>query len=1576
MKSTHKLPLHRLLLQLQHAGFSLSPADRLRVQQLLGHQPELLLSEEGLEELKYLLAPILARNDVEQEVFYRIYDQYRLTLAPPRVPVEEPEQKPSLRKLLLYVALAIGSALIIGILYSILSPDPVKSRLSVSMVEQAGRVNVPVGDTAHFVINSVGDTTDLSFQWRMLDLPDTLEERQLIDQHFWKIPVRAFESGNEKLIELRTFRGDSLLFTQRRPLTAVCGEGGLSHGGIEIQQIEERTYQFSIEVDNPDALDFYWLFGDGDSSRAVSPVHTYSVRDVVTVYAVLDNPNAEGNCRAFLQTDLNLNPRLVALSDYRLRRDKLQREMHLTTLSQVLPWLGLLSALGLIWFFWFPEEKKPPQVEMPQEVLLEKLEVSDHAPYTIPFRSKADFIELSDDQFSMANTLRRRQQGLRKSIDVPATVRATIDGGGFPSIHYSYNTKPTDYLFFIDLQSADSHQARLFIYLMQILQDQDVHIEVMYYRNTFHKLWNRYFPEGLNLDQVHRLHPERRLIIFGDAYQLLETRGDNALNAMSMASFRKWESHILVTPVPLASWTYKEARLYQLFPIFPADLTGLTAAVRFVAEELTEEDLPQTLNLWQEQLERSAVDVNTGRRWRKWKAYEEYFAERPELLRWVKALFIYPTPTWNVTIAIGKALGAPVNYENLLLLSRIPWLQEGEIPYRLWKEVWKKYPLNDADERVAREALKEELEAVRNQTLKGFAERELEVGLAVQKFTLDPAVPENQKAIELLLAQGELDNLQLEGLDRVAKRQMVTKKGVETGKVGEGLKAFLDQANAIPEPVEEQSNTRHPLFWVGILLALVMLGVGYYTLTVTSDQLYRLVGLNTEEERSTYYQSTWMEEIGKAASPAVTYNNLAVSLYNEWLLSQSEASPENQSSKPPVDTNALILRKPVIQGKLTLNSMPARLLLTATRRDSTYQLAKQNLSRYYFNTGNHLYREMFERRTSVIDALMENLEITTDSFYRPSLLAEWLFVEATQSDSTRLDALHGLGLVYHYTNRKAESCEILAALEEAEYFETYTQTPNLLTISRCDVESRYTIEIRVNQGADQGFIRRLQLELRNAGFEVIPRVRTLNTNQHRVLFKDDLDREVADELARLTNEYLRRLPSNAQINYDLGIEQRDRVEEQNLILELLLPVSASNSNGDDETPPDVADKRNKLMSLKADLRDAEDAIRIHRESLDRAEKAQERGRKLLAQQVISQVEYDKLLAEVSIAKERYEDTMSTIERLKNQISTLEAELNGGSPNDSTGDTEPPSPEEPDPDPSLTVDFMIKQADIAAGKKDFNTAIGIYNHIVRERNLEELKLAYNGLQGIQNRIKTAIADAEKLERKYRSNIFQAARAEQYRQEALRYQGIQATFLDLESRYRATIRRKEAESRPNEQGPPPDSDSSSEPPRTGSFTDPRDGQTYKWVILRDGKKWMAENLNYERYESYCYDDNPENCKEYGRLYTWDAAMGACPEGWRLPSYDEWKGMTEYYGGSDGSEEAYGALIEGGSTRFDAILGGGRFSRVSYHYLGEYGSYWSSTEYGIGSGYYRFGQPNGQLRYYGGDKKYRFSCRCLQD
>jgi len=175
----------------------------------------------------------------------------------------------------------------------------------------------------------------------------------------------------------------------------------------------------------------------------------------------------------------------------------------------------------------------------------------------------------------------------------------------------------------------------------------------------------------------------------------------------------------------------------------------------------------------------------------------------------------------------------------------------------------------------------------------------------------------------------------------------------------------------------------------------------------------------------------------------------------------------------------------------------------------------------------------------------------------------------------------------------------------------------------------------------------------------------------------------------------------------------------------------------------------------------------------------------------------------------------------------------------------------------------------------------------------------------------------------------------------------------------------------------------PVEKGSFTDPRDNKTYKTVKIGT-QIWMAENLAYECKGSKFYDNNPANCKKYGRLYNWETAKKACPAGWHLPTEDEWDILMATVGGektagkhlkavngwnySGNGDDAFG---------FSAFPSGYGGSDGSFGDVGECGFWWSATEGDTSKAYYRsmdYDYDDLDSACY--DKTDLYSVRCVQD
>ena len=140
------------------------------------------------------------------------------------------------------------------------------------------------------------------------------------------------------------------------------------------------------------------------------------------------------------------------------------------------------------------------------------------------------------------------------------------------------------------------------------------------------------------------------------------------------------------------------------------------------------------------------------------------------------------------------------------------------------------------------------------------------------------------------------------------------------------------------------------------------------------------------------------------------------------------------------------------------------------------------------------------------------------------------------------------------------------------------------------------------------------------------------------------------------------------------------------------------------------------------------------------------------------------------------------------------------------------------------------------------------------------------------------------------------------------------------------------------------------------------------------WMAKNLDINVPGSWYYNNNPENGKKFGRLYTYDAALKACPKGWHLPSSAEWLVLANFLGGEDIAGKA---LKENGKSGLKLLLGGNRIKSGGFGLSGMYGCYWSSTKFDTNHAWYIYMTDKNDfitLTYF--TTSYGFSVRYVKD
>ena len=166
------------------------------------------------------------------------------------------------------------------------------------------------------------------------------------------------------------------------------------------------------------------------------------------------------------------------------------------------------------------------------------------------------------------------------------------------------------------------------------------------------------------------------------------------------------------------------------------------------------------------------------------------------------------------------------------------------------------------------------------------------------------------------------------------------------------------------------------------------------------------------------------------------------------------------------------------------------------------------------------------------------------------------------------------------------------------------------------------------------------------------------------------------------------------------------------------------------------------------------------------------------------------------------------------------------------------------------------------------------------------------------------------------------------------------------------------------------------------DSRDQKKYRTVKVGN-QLWMAENLSYQTFEgSWCHNNDPGLCGDYGRLYDWPTAQYVCPVGWRLPTMDDWELMLDFLGDNAGRQMKSDHGWQGGyngtnSSGFNVLPASYRTQYGEFMALGGYAFFWSATVREPASAWsimLSYNQDIVEKNYYNQDNA--FSIRCIRN
>ena len=1203
-----------------------------------------------------------------------------------------------------------------------------------------------------------------------------------------------------------------------------------------------------------------------------------------------------------------------------------------------------------------------------EERLIAELESHDRPP--LIWNIKIDDIEaisLENGLRLVLNQLRQRTLDERVVLDVKKTVKATAYRAGQITLTYKQLTRPGEYLLLIDRNNVDDHRAKLFDTLYQYFHQEEVELTRFFFDGDPRLCFNEDYPKGINIGELSQQYNDTRLIMMCSGHRLLNPLSGKL--AKWTATFEEWQHRVILSPRATSSWGKKERRLGAIFQMLPASVKGLeTALEQFEAKDpLSYEDALARVN--------DAALEAIRFEWSVMDTLECHYSK--DMIEWIAACAVYPSLHWDLTIFIGQQLSTPDNnllrLSNILELTRLPWFIEGKMPDEVRLELLDYLP--EDKEQFVRQKLFQLFSDLPEPLPDSVAYDDYRMHLTLNELLLtdDPKRKEElERTYAQYLAAGysadfavlkylereespldfhvpdELRTLAAERREKGKTKPQLNKEQIPfwdiLKELGAGLLAvigvilvvgiisYFADAYLYDDLKEEIANS--PFIVNVLFFTLVPFGLWIFW--------YWMVLRPVQYLRSSKILSWIRRHFPTLFSGVLERNNLSVLRWMApvWLLSSVFTMMFDPALDPCYgdmvsyqedklclsnSKDFIVYNERLAFDAFETSNFPSIDSINQLKFEEFTDLEEDSLGYIHQFVGNRasLVQQQHNRLLNFDDL---------DLFLQDTLLdylADQSLLEFTTGSSLleRLDNNVEIDSIFPL-KEYAANMAVEAYNRAVWHYNKYAEDINKIDELVGQQQTQQVFQQNSSGNSNMGNIGELQDEVIDD-----PWLETeFNKIQAIGFFYLAYLYNTADE--RILKILLRMI---SEENDSDDIDVLDGMQGNLLVTDDLgnplegVDISSEFINGITDIYGSIS------FSIPQELPEGSVLIRFEKEGFEAKSVELTIDESLLDREIQLSPKTEQREQIVGI----FTDSISGYQgiRLNNRI-VVPAEYN----------------------------LIEKDARSGLFRVQKSMKGGLKMGYLDKNGKVVIPIIYHSLGFLKDGM---------------------IRAERERYGYLSVKG--QTLIDLKFEAASDFEKGQAQVMRRLNGYEYSYLINKNgqclrdcPPLFGQFEDTRDGQVYPTVQIGN-QVWMAKNLNYigKELNSWCYGDQPENCDEFGRLYTWESALNACPAGWRLPTGADVRTLLNSQRNSSqgGNRNEW---MEGGRSGLGVKLGGVRNSEGYYQSLYNQAHYWTSTDIGSdkeNSALFYIFYPGAENNYEVGVSNFGYktdglSCRCIKE